>query len=207
MPNSKKKIVSRELQIRNATIDETTGDLILKGMFTSFNYRYSIGMNWWTGNEEFEEIDPGAFDSAKFDKCFFKYNHSDAKFVMASYESGTISIDIRDDGAYTTVRIPPIQEAKDLYTLIQRGIVKKMSWAFTTMKESYDRKENVSRILAVDEVYDISAVPLPANDNTAIGVRNSTTADEEKFKKRYLEDLEIRKKKIKLKQLISNIQN
>lgn len=202
----KKKIVNRSLEIRSAEFDNDTGDLIIEGHFTSFNFRYSIGYNWWTNNEEFEEIDPDAFDKANFNTCFFKYNHSDSKYVMASYESGTIEINIDkvQNKAFFKARLAPTQDAKDLYMLIQRRVINKMSWAFTVDKESYDRKEHVSRVLSVENVYDIAAVPLPACDETSVNVNaRKKTPDEERFYKRYLEELELKKKKIRAKILIS----
>lgn len=202
----KKRTVTRSLEIRTAEFDNDTGDLVLEGHFTSFNCRYSIGYNWWTNNEEFEEIDPNAFDKANFNTCFFKYNHSDAKYVMASYESGTIDINIdkMQNKASFVARLAPTQDAKDLHMLIKRGVIKKMSWAFTVVNESYDKVEHVYRVLSVGDVYDISAVPLPACDETSVNVSaRKKTPDEERFYKRYLEELELKKKKIRAKILIS----
>ena len=47
-----------------------------------------------------------------------------------------------------------------------------MSWAFVVTKDAYDQKTRTRTILEVKKVYDVSAVSIPANDDTNIAARN-----------------------------------
>lgn len=46
-----------------------------------------------------------------------------------------------------------------------------MSWAFTVAEESYDRETHTRTILKIKKVYDVSAVSIPANNDTEISAR------------------------------------
>jgi len=47
-----------------------------------------------------------------------------------------------------------------------------MSWAFTVEEESYNSETRTRTILKVKKVYDVSAVSIPANDDTEISARS-----------------------------------
>lgn len=185
------KMKKRSLEISNASIDDSTGDLLFYGKFTTFNQRYSIGYDWWLGKEVFEQVNRDAFKDADFSNCFFKYNHSEEALVMASYASQTIMFDYKEDGVYATIRTPATQQAKDVYALVQRGILNKMSWAFTVRKQSFDKDNSTYEILSVDKVYDISVVAVPANPETSIEARSKITNTDE--------IIQLKKRKLKLK--------
>ena len=47
-----------------------------------------------------------------------------------------------------------------------------MSWDFTVAEDSYDRETRTRTILRVKKVYDVSAVSIPANEDTLINARS-----------------------------------
>lgn len=47
-----------------------------------------------------------------------------------------------------------------------------MSWGFTIKEESFNKETLTWTILRIGKVYDVSAVSIPANDNTEISVRS-----------------------------------
>lgn len=61
--------------------------------------------------------------------------------------------------------------ARGLYQDISAGMITKMSWAFTVAEESYDRETHTRTILKIKKVYDVSAVSIPANNDTEISAR------------------------------------
>ena len=70
------------------------------------------------------------------------------------------------------------RSAKDLYEEIGAGLITKMSWAFTVDKQAIEYDEvNMTitrKILAVKKIYDVSAVSIPANNQTSISARTES---------------------------------
>ena len=186
-----KKIQTRSMFIR-ALDPEKEDDkfLILEGTFTTFDEVYSLGIDWWTEQERFEKVNKDCFKNANFQNCFARYNHSHEALVLSSWESGLIEINIDDREAKCIIKMPKTSYSSDVYELVRSGVVNKMSWAFTTRKQSYDSKTRTYEILEIEDVYDISLVPHPANPNTSISARNNLANDEEE-NKRYKEQMQL----------------
>jgi HK97 family phage major capsid protein/HK97 family phage prohead protease len=125
--------------------------------------------------EYYEVIERGAFKNADLKDAFFKYNHSDEQLVLARYKNKTLTFDERDDGVYIRAELADTALGRDLYTLIKRGDIDKMSFAFTIKKQSREedkaKKTVTFRISEFDKIYDVAAVPLPAYQNTDIYAR------------------------------------
>ena len=47
-----------------------------------------------------------------------------------------------------------------------------MSWAFTVAEDSYNKDTRTRTILKIKKVYDVSAVSIPANNDTEISARS-----------------------------------
>ena len=105
---------------------------------------------------------------------------------MASYASGTIQVEYDDTGAKCIIRCPRTRQAEDVHKLVSKGILQKMSWAFTINKESFDKRLHTYTVEEVNKVYDISVVPLPANPNTEISARGRDTSNSLDLAKRRL---------------------
>lgn len=76
--------------------------------------------------------------------------------------------------------------ARGLYQDIDAGMITKMSWAFTVAEESYDRETHTRTILKIKKVYDVSAVSIPANNDTEISARNFANRSYEQEKQELL---------------------
>jgi phage prohead protease, HK97 family len=135
----------------------------------------------WGNTEYYEVIERGALLNADFKNAFFKYNHSNEQLVLARFKNNTLTFDQRDDGVYFRAELADIQVSRDLYTLIKRGDIDKMSWAFTIRKEAMeeDKEKNTItfRVREVDKVYDVAAVPHPAYENTNIYARRKSEVE------------------------------
>lgn len=75
---------------------------------------------------------------------------------------------------------------RGLYQDIDAGMITKMSWAFTVAEESYDRETHTRTILKIKKVYDVSAVSIPANNDTEISARNFANRSYEQEKQELL---------------------
>ena len=75
--------------------------------------------------------------------------------------------------------------------MIQEGLVDQMSFAFSVSKEEWNDETNTRRILAIDKLYDVSAVDQPFYTNTSIFARSLND-----YKEEYKNKLELEKQKL-----------
>lgn len=117
-----------------------------------------------------EIIDKDAFVGTDLSDVPFKYNHSDNFLVLARTRNKTLTLTVDNMGLKISADLAPVQAGKDLYNLIKRGDIDKMSFAFMVAQDSYDTATHTRRILKFDKIYDVSAVDMPAYNGTSIDV-------------------------------------
>ena len=82
-----------------------------------------------------------------------------------------------DKGLFIRARLDGTQEGRELYEEIQGGYVDRMSFQFTVAEESYDREARKWTIRRVKRLYDVSAVSIPAYDDTSISARRDAALE------------------------------
>lgn len=122
------------------------------------------------GVEYKEVIDAHAFDNCDMSDVPFKYNHSDDFLVLARTRNKTLELMVDEVGLKIRAKLADVTAGRDLYELIRRGDVDKMSFAFTVAEDSYDSLTRTRRILAINKLYDVSAVDTPAYQSTNIAI-------------------------------------
>lgn len=125
-----------------------------------------------------EIIDRNALNETDMNDCVLRYNHSEEGFSLARTRNRSMELTIDNNGLFVRARIIDTQHGRDLYKMIQEGLVDKMSFAFTVSREEWDDETKTRRILEIDKLYDVSAVDQPFYENTSIFAR--TLADYEK---------------------------
>jgi HK97 family phage prohead protease len=135
------------------------------------------------GIDYYEVIDSGALDGADISDVPFKYNHSDQVMIMARTRNKTLELFVDNQGLYIRANLAQTTQGNDLYTLIQRGDIDKMSFAFVVAQEKYDRQTRTRHIQKIDKLFDVSAVDLPAYDTTSISARSFFDMEIEKERK------------------------
>lgn len=157
------------IQVRTSELEEDKNKMIIEGKAVTFDeetvlFRYN--------DHEYKEIiSRGSFDKCDFSKAFLKYNHSDNIMAMARVKNETLTIDVRDDGVYIRAHLANTSAGRDLYELVKRGDIDKMSFAFTIGEESYDESTYTWTVRKVDTLYDVAAVEMPAYENTQLFAR------------------------------------
>lgn len=159
----------RLIEIRAAADAGQPDKLILEGKAVVFDEETVLFS--WDEIEYKEVIRKGAFDETDFSKAFLKYNHSDTVMPMARFKNGTLKIEIRDDGVWIKAELANTTASRDLYELVKRGDIDKMSFAFTIREESFDQITHTWTVLKVDKLYDVAAVNVPAYDSTELYAR------------------------------------
>lgn len=122
------------------------------------------------GVEYKEIIDSRAFDNCDMSDVPFKYNHSDDFLVLARTRNNTLELTVDEKGLKVRAKLADVSAGRDLYELIRRGDINKMSFAFVIERDSYDSLTRTRRILAIKKIYDVSAVDTPAYQDTDIAV-------------------------------------
>lgn len=150
-----------------------------------------------SGIKYYEVIQRGALDGADMSDVILQYDHEGK--VMARNSNQTLIVESDNYGLLVCADLSKSSAAKELYEEIESGLVTRMSWAFTVADEEYDKETRTRIIKRVKKVYDVSAVSIPANDDTEISARSFVNGVIEQEKR---ESLEQRKKKLKLKLLL-----
>src|SRR5690554_2323067 len=131
------------------------------------------------GIKYFEVIARGALEGADLRDVPFKYNHSDNVMVMARTRNKTLELIPDENGLLIRAKLANTTAGRDLYELIRRGDVDKMSFAFRVLEDSYDRDTRTRRITKFKRIFDVSAVDTPAYDDTFISARSYFEAQAE----------------------------
>lgn len=122
-----------------------------------------------------EVLAPGAFDAplARGDDVRLLVNHSG--LPLARTRSGTLTLSADQQGLAVSARVAPSERATELRTLIARGDVDQMSFAFTVAPggDDFETVEGtvVRTVSAVDRLFDVSVVTFPAYPATDAQMR------------------------------------
>ena len=169
-----------KMEMRMALLEPANNDdenkQLVEGYAAVFNQRALIWESEWSGWKYMEVIDRNAFDGADMSDTVFKYNHGDIAMVLARASNNTLIMNTDDKGLRISADIIDTNNGTDVYKLIKRGDVNKMSFAFTVKSERTEvDKENkiyTRTITAFDKIYDVAVIDFPAYDGTSIQARS-----------------------------------
>lgn len=122
------------------------------------------------GTELYERIVPTAFDNADMSDVIFQRDHSGE--VYARQSNGTLAVSTDEHGLYIEADLGKTANARSMYEAITAGMYTQMSFAFTVKADHYERETRTRVIDAIEKVYDVSAVSIPANPDTEISARS-----------------------------------
>lgn len=169
------KMETRMALLEPASENEENKQLV-EGYAAVFNQRTLIWESEWSGWKYMEVIDRNAFDGADMSDTVFKYNHGDIAMVLARASNNTLIMNTDDKGLRVSADIIDTNNGTDVYKLIKRGDLNKMSFAFTVKNErsESDRENKIytRTITAFDKIYDVAVVDFPAYDGTSIQARS-----------------------------------
>lgn len=169
-----------KMEMRMALLEPANNDdknkQLVEGYAAVFNQRALIWESEWSGWKYMEVIDRNAFNGADMNDTVFKYNHGDVAMILARARNNTLTMNTDDKGLRISADIIDTNNGTDVYKLIKRGDLNKMSFAFTVKSERTEvDKENkiyTRTITAFDKIYDVAVVDFPAYDGTSIQARS-----------------------------------
>ena len=173
--------IKAEREYRSLTLAPASEDYIVEGDFSTYDQPYRLGGYDEPGYhvEIFEQVARGAFDKTDMSDVIMQYDHQGRVFARMSNK--TLEVDL-DDTPHMRAMLGGTEIGKQLYEEIKGGYTTKMSFGFTVTKDRRDRTEEkredgsiyikvLRTIESIGKLYDVSAVSLPANDQTSISAR------------------------------------
>lgn len=143
----------------------------------------------------YEQFDRGCFDGADMSDVILQYDH--AGRVYARTGNGTLEVTVDDIGLRIKANLGTTESARQLHEEIKAGLINKMSWRFTCGEYDFDPKTRTITHHTVKKVWDVSAVSIPANQDTEINARGWLDGVIEQAARREAE-LDERKRKLRI---------
>lgn len=174
MKNQEKEIrlLAENLIVRNDDHEEEK--MIVEGYAVVFDSPATHGFT--------EVIDKDAFNGCNMKDVCLKYNHDNSHLILARTRNGSLQLTVDDKGLFIHAELIDTTSNRDVYKMIQAGLLDKMSFAFTVEEEKWDLATDTRTILRIDCLYDVSVVDTPFYDTTSIYARALSTLDSEKKK-------------------------
>lgn len=203
--------IKSEREYRSMTMEvkeaENLDERIVQGYATTFNSPYEL----YRTNEYIvkEQVDRHAFDNCEMDDVIFQYDHQGRVFARKS--NGTLDLMDDDNGLLIEADLGGTTIGRQLYEEIKGGYTTKMSFGFIVSDDTIDEiRENGQNVILrtikkISKLFDVSAVSLPANDQTSISARNFSDGviAEVEAERLRVQEIENRKRILALKARIS----
>lgn len=122
------------------------------------------------GVKIYERIHKDALQGADMSDVIMQYDHEGR--VLARQSNGSLFIESDDTGLFVAADLSNSTASRELFNDIDKGLITKMSWAFTIAEQEYDKDSRTRIIKRINKVYDVSAVSIPANSDTQINARS-----------------------------------
>lgn len=188
-------------------------DFVVEGDFSTYDEPYLLGSYDEPGYrvEVWEQVKRGAFDDTDMTDVIMQYDHQGRVFARKSNE--TLEIEL-DDTPHMRAMLGGTEIGRQLYEEIKGGYTTKMSFGFTVSSDERTQTEenredgtvlikSLRTITGIKKLYDVSAVSLPANDQTSISARTYSdgVCDQvlEEFKSAKTHDEEIKNKEARMR--------
>ena len=119
-----------------------------------------------------ERIAPGAFRKTLSESPDVRLLINHEGLPLARTKNGTLKLTEDDRGLRFDAELADTQEARDIYTLVQRGDVDQMSFAFRVIRQNWS-KDKTERTLTEVSLADgdVSVVTYPAYPTTSVEAR------------------------------------
>ena len=118
----------------------------------------------------YERFERGCFDGCDMSDIIMQLNHQGT--VMARQSNGSLIVEVDETGLFTAADLGRTEAARNLYEEISAGMITKMSWGFILGDYTYDKDSRTIVHKSVKKIFDVSAVSIPANQNTEINARS-----------------------------------
>ena len=153
---------------------EGTGEknYIVKGYASTFEPYTLFEID---GKQYKEKVDRAAFQNADLRDVIFQYNHEGP--VYARNKNNSLRLFVDEHGLGVEANLGLTSRSRQLYEDIEAGLIDQMSFGFTVSKAHIEKETRTRVIDAFKKIYDVSAVSIPANPSTEIGISTRSLFD------------------------------
>lgn len=148
----------------------------------------------------YERFEPGCFNGCDMSDIIFQFDHCGK--VMARTGNGSLIVEADENGLFMAADLSRTEAARSMHDEIKACMVTKMSWRFAVGDYYYDPETRTIVHRKVKKIYDVSAVSIPANDDTEINARAWVDGEIAQAARREAE-IENRRRKLRTKITIS----
>lgn len=118
----------------------------------------------------YEQFTRENFESVDLSDVIMQYDHSGE--VFARVKNGSLIVRIDDQGLFIAADLGRTQRGREIYEMISKDMIDKMSWSFIPDKMNFDAVTRTVTYSGIKKIFDVSAVSIPANDTTDIHTRS-----------------------------------
>lgn len=163
-----KKIERRTFTVRDVEARQADdGTMKLRGYAAVFNDD-SVPLPF------IERIAPGAFRKTLTETPDVRLLINHEGLPLARTKNGTLTLTEDDRGLYMDATIADTSEGRDLYTLVERGDVDQMSFAFRVIRQKWNEDRSMRTLTEVSLADgDVSVVTYPAYPTTTVEAREA----------------------------------
>ena len=199
--------MDKEIRVFNFEIraEQNKRGRVITGRPIVFGQRTDLG--WYD-----EVIERGALDTTDLKDVRLLVNHNVDMIPLArsrnNTANSTMQLTVDDDGLVIRADLDTENnnDAKSLYSAVERSDIDGMSFLFTVDKDSWDDVDTdhpVRHVLSIRRVYEVSAVTFPAYSQTSIQARGLSEAldsakESLESEKARIREIERRKQKIRI---------
>ena len=192
--------------VERADDEQETEEKRVTGYATTFNEPYVL----FEDDDIIyrEQVDPKAFEDTDMTDVIMQYDHEGRVFARTNNNTLTVTPD--EKGLYIEADLGGTEIGRQLFDEIRGGYTDKMSFGFIVDKdeelrsEADDGRVDILRtITGISKLFDVSAVSIPANDGTSIGVstrgRIDGVIDEIRTERSEAEKLKLEKRRTEVR--------
>jgi hypothetical protein len=159
-----------KIETRVEEKQESGKKLVLRGYPILFNTETVI-YDWWYG-EIRETILPTALDGTDLTNVYLITGHNTEPDKVLGRNNVNMRMEVDETGLFFECELPNTQHARDMYNLIESGLVDGMSFGFRCSDE-VNEATMTRTITHIDELFEISITPFPAYKEASIIVQNA----------------------------------
>lgn len=175
--------------------------LVLRGYPILFNTEAEI-YDFWYG-EVRETILPTALNGTDLTNVYLITGHNIEPDKVLGRNGVNMRMEVDETGLFFECELPNTDHARDMYNLIESGIVDGMSFGFTCSDE-VNESTMTRTITHIDELFEVTITPFPAYKEASVIVQKQRTQEEKERQAKEQEEAQARveaEKKQKIKNL------
>lgn len=196
-PERQYRSMSMTVQPQSEKLIDT--DYYVEGYAANYE-RYLL---WEDGaSSVYEQFTRENFEGVDLSDVIMQYNHQGE--VFARCKNGSLIVRTDDKGLFIAADLGQTQRGREVYEMISKGMIDKMSWSFIPEGMHFDSKTRTVTYSGIKKIFDVSAVSIPANDTTDIHVKSFVDGEITKAMQE-LHRREALKLKIKIKATLGGI--